>query len=300
MFGPNNKPKFHHRGDQFQELYYELEEYFLTLANLDPLEWRVIFITGSGTVANEIMCHSVVPDINVITHGHFSSRFRNYLDYVGKLTTDSENGQVAVLYETSESNYKKDLITRSSNSKPKIVLADCVSAFPYYDIPDEVDIWTTVSGKQLGCHPGISMVVLKKELVYSGLIKPIEPSYLSLAKYLDYSDRWQTPNTPAISLMEELVTALQEFDVRKYRKMIDDRREKILELIGGQIESVGEGPVLTLKLDKDGFIPLNMTHLINHFDLYNHSSGGPQIFLWSGDDEQYDELYKFLKKEFTK
>jgi len=28
------------------------------------------------------------------------------------------------------------------------------------------------------------------------------------------------------------------------------------------------------------------------------SSDGPQIFLWSGTDKQYDELYKYLKKEF--
>jgi len=296
MFGPNNKPDYHHRGNQFKELYSELERYFLELAKLDSTEWRVFFITGSGTLANEIMMHSVVDKIRVSTNGHFSDRFRDYLTQHDKIQRDAVTGSsynvIGCVYETSESKYNENVdIPRASSVA--LVLADCVSSFPYYGIPDNVDMWTTVSGKQLGCNPGISMVVVKKDVFYSGLIKPIEDSYLSLSRYATYADQSQTPNTPAINLMEELLENLKNnFNTRHIHLTIDERRKKILELLPPD-SVIGEGPVLTLTIDD-----YRVEGLVFEFDLYNNSSKGPQIFLWSGDDSSYESLYAELKRRF--
>lgn len=295
MFGPNNKPDYHHRGDQFKELYSDLEESFLGVAGLDSTEWRVFFITGSGTLANEIMMHSVVNKIRVTTIGHFSDRFRAYLNQHNKQQRDFVTGEpynaIGCVYETSESNYNKN-IKPANDSSITLVLADCVSSFPYYDIPDDVDMWTTVSGKQLQCSPGISMVVVKKDVFYSGLIKPIEDSYLSLARYATFADQFQTPNTPAINLFKELLESLKNFNTRHISLTIDERRKKILELL--PLNSVmGEGPVLTLKNNNS-----KIDNLVIRFDLYNNSSNGPQIFLWSGDDLDYESLYAELKRVF--
>ena len=274
MFGPNHKPSYHHREHKFEELYENLQERFACKFYIDRDVWDIFFITGSGTAANEVMLHSFNEQLNVVTKGHFSQRITEYLWMYDKVNWLSEY-VVGVQYETSESKYYGDFTGSIAT------LSDCVSAFPYYK--PNADIWTTVNSKQLGGSPGLGIVVVKKNMFYNGLLKPVDASYMSLGKYKLLSEKRQTPHTPAITLMEELFDILQEFDLDKHRRMIDTRRDRLVNIFG-EDEIIGEGPVLTIKNS------LKSGELQRQFNLYNNG-GNPQIFLWSGTDKQYEQFY---------
>ena len=294
MFGPNNEPSIHHREEAFEELYIDTQQKFCRLARLDEKIWDVFFITGSGSCAIETMLYSVTKPLVVATQGHFSNRVLNYL---AQTKTDGPKTrgeyQYVVTYETATSQFNKASTTYNGEILPidvKLTVTDCVSSFPYYD--PQGDMWATVASKQLGCSPGLSIIVMKKELWYNDIIKPADASYMSLAKYKIKDDIHQTPHTPAISLLQDLNKKLDKFDVTTHRKMIDKRREKILSMLPPNL-IIGDGPVVTIKNNN-----YKTTELVMRTGLYNNSSAGPQIFLWSGTDEQYEELYKELEKVF--
>lgn len=300
MFGPNNKPEIHHREKSYAELHRDTKEAFLKLAQLDGNIWDVFFITGSGTCAIESMLYSVTRLVTVASYGHFSDRASDYLAQTNN-GWPGKRGPVVynVLYETSESKLNNGSLAYSSDGEgeptitPKLVITDAVSAFPYYR-PSGTSIWATVSSKQLGCAPGLSVVVMRKSLWYDGTMKVADASYMSLAKYKLKDDINQTPHTPAISLMREFNHALHTFNIDKHRKMIDSRRKEIVKHIPDEF-LIGEGPVVTIKN-----VHYTTQRLVTELDLYNNSSIGPQIFLWSGTDEQYDQLYKTLERIYKK
>ncbi len=303
MFGPNHTPEIHHRETAFEELYADTQAAFCKVANLDPRKWDVFFITGSGTCAIESMLYSVNENITVATTGHFSSRASLYLLGAEKRAVGTRGPYAyMVQYETAESKYSDpDLnygtVPPAGCAKedewiykllPQLVISDCVSAFPYYK--PRGDMWATVSSKQLGCAPGLSVVCMKKDLWYTGIMNPADASYMSLAKYKVKDDINQTPHTPAITLMREFEHKLRFFKVDDHRRMIDARRKEILKHVPEDI-IIGEGPVVTIKNNT-----LETRRLVRELDLYNNSSDGPQIFLWSGTDDQYDKLYETLEK----
>lgn len=282
MFGPNNIPEIHHRESAFEELYAETKQNFLKLAKLDPLLWDVFFITGSGTCAIETMLYSLSDDVSISSMGHFSDRAMAYLKENNKYATTSKN-VYKVIYETAASEY---------NNKSEVTVGDCVSSFPYYK--PQGDIWATVSSKQLGCSPGLSVVCVKKDLWYTGRLNPANGSYMSLGKYKIKDLINQTPHTPAIGLLREFNTKLATFDVGSHKAMIDSRREEIIKHIPKEF-IIGEGPVVTIKN-----VHYTTEQLMSELDLYNNSSTGPQIFLWSGTDEQYKKLYSTLERIYKK
>lgn len=287
MFGPNQKPDFSHREQKFETLYDQTEDTFRIFAGLSEDEWDVFFVTGSGTCALETVLYSFSRRLKVVTSGHFSTRIAEYLQLNDKLTATSEGHVVAVQYETASCQHN-DITSRNDT----VIIADCVSSFPYYKPVG--DIWVTVSSKQLGCQPGLSIIVMRKDLWNYDYIKPADASYLSLAQYKAKSEQSQTPHTPAIGLLSELNETLSHFDIGQHRQKIDKRRKKIETLINSKSHlTMGDGPVITLK-NSNG----KVQKLVEQFCLYNNSSEGPQIFLWTGTDLQYERLYEFAAEEF--
>lgn len=283
MFGPNHTPSIHHREPAFEKLWYDTRDAFYRAVNLDPRTWDVFFVTGSGTCAMETLLHSVrVKGIYVHGDGHFAKRWDDLVNQMGRRGGSQLREDVAtcgVLYETSESSH------RPADDGSDVL--DCVSAFPYY-MPTKSPAWCSVTSKQFGCSPGLSFVVVRKDLWVKDFFKPMEPTYMSLAKYKAKAQYGQTPNTPAISLLEEFKDKLESFSLENHRNMIDRRREYLTKLLGSDTIK-GTGPVLTLNNTP------RVCAMQEKFNLYNNSSDGPQIFLWSGTDEQYQELYNWLK-----
>jgi aspartate aminotransferase-like enzyme len=277
MFGPNHSPRYHHREPDFCEHYADTVRLFCQFANVDPIEWDVFFVTGSGTCAIQTILYSVNKNLDVVTSGHFSDRLKNYLADINKLDGDSPV-KAGVVYETSISNYNDDL-------PDDIFMCDCVSSFPYYEPKGE--IWATVTSKQLGCSPGLSVVVMRKSLWDDNSMNPADESYLSLAKYKAKSGIHQTPHTPAITLIDELNNVLRNYSVDSFREMISGRRNELIKHIPAD-QIIGDGPVMTIKDDE------RSQALTTQFNLYNNSSDGPQIFLWSGSNKQYDKLFRMI------
>jgi aspartate aminotransferase-like enzyme len=272
MLGPNVKPNIHHREKQFELLYDDLCNAFKDKFNL-PEDIIVLPITGSGTLALEILINSL--DIK-FKHEFTDEEFGSRLEKINHQEKGNE-GTAYVHYETSIS--KLNSIEKSNG----ITLLDAVSSFPYYDIPSNVDAWVTVNSKQLGCNPGLSFIIIKKSLLSK--VKPVEFSYLSLQRYLDYGMLNQTPNTPAISLMQETLEKIQTFDIDAFRKKIDKRRKQMHKVFD---TNTGDGPVYTIEDN-------SYNDIKNVFGLYGKKN--IQIFLWSGTDKDYNSLVNYTKKE---
>jgi len=128
---------------------------------------------------------------------------------------------------------------------------------------------------------------MKKSLWDDGSINFADESYLSLGKFKAKREDHQTPHTPAITLIDDLNEKLRNWDAERFRTMISKRRNELLMHIPTDC-IIGDGPVLTLKDDE------RSRGLTTLFNLYNYSSDGPQIFLWSGTGKQYDKLYERL------
>lgn len=261
---PNFVPNYSHRSTTFKNLFHTVTRKLLCLAGLDAERDCALLVTGSGTLANEIVISSLKGAIDVCTQGDFSSRLVNT---ASQYTKEAPKFSVGVQYETGESHFNEQ----------QAFFMDCVSAFPYYELPANSRIMTTVSSKQLLSTTGLSIIFIRDYKTISDFVLPAQPTYLSLMRYIDYYDKDQTPNTPAITAISDLNTQLAIFDKIHARMSIDMYRRKLTTLLGHQNFSIlGEGPVLTLNLPQNP---------IPSIDFYMNS-GRPQAFLWSMDIAQ--------------
>lgn len=276
MFGPNITPSFDHRSKEFKALYQSCVQLFKKQFQLSN-DSIVLFVTGSGTLANEIVLFSSSLTPIVSTTGEFSRRIKQTSEFHHRNPTNSKLF-TGVCYETADSKkfdcYKSDFV-------------DCVSSFPYY--APEGKIWTTVTSKQLGAITGLSVIVVKDRETFDNVFAGEEPSYLSIRRYFDKAQYFQTPNTPNIHGLMDLKKQLESFNLEEHILKINTRRTMIKMLCNLKgIEVYGDGPVMTFA--KDAF----SESFLNEFEIYQNS-GRPQIFLWSGTVKEYEVLYHSLE-----
>ena len=268
MFGPNCVPSFSHRDRDFGYLYQSTIDLFKKKFGMN--NEIVLLISGSGTLANEIVISSAKLPFKLQTEGLFSQRLQD-TQAVYSNVNDSIHG-MGVLYETSSSKL-------NSSAVSECTFMDCISAFPYYALP-KIEVCTTVSSKQLGAITGLSMIILRDENSLS-LFKDEEHSYLSLKKYYNKGLTGFTPNTPAMTSIQSLHNVLVEFDLYSYTEKILKRRLNVITALTRKgIPHFGSGPVIT--------IPRNVLdeETVLKYNLYTNS-GDIQLFLWSGSDAQY-------------
>jgi len=277
MFGPSDvyvqQEFIHHRMEGFHQLLRDTETKFKQTFGLDQDEWIVLFVTGSGTLANEIVLDSLIPELRIRSKGQFSRRLRLLASERTKVGIGSRMAvaDAYVAYETGESRF---IHAPGKEGERSLLFCDMISAFPYY-MPDEsVDVWTTVTSKQLRCEPGLSLIVLRKHCLR--YFRPARPSNstLSLASYAHYRNWEETPHTPVIQLIDNLRYELDSRTrdkPRYYEDMIDNRRMKLVEAIGEE-NVIGEGPVATLKPIEDQFAKQKSLYCSPH---------GWQIFLYA-------------------
>ena len=274
MFGPNKTPSIHHREDAFKLLYENLTKTFAEKFNVSD-DFVVVPITGSGTLAIEIVIKSLQFGLDV---QYKKEEFGNRLNIMTENNVQYAGVDACVLYETSKSVYH-DCVDRKHNFK----FLDCISAFPYYDVPKDVDVWVTVNSKALGVAPGLSFIVLHKKII--PILKYPQMSYLSLSRYLSYAEDNQTPNTPAIELYSQTLDVIKNFDVAVFREKINNRRRVLQKYLNCE---GGEGPVFTIKPTE------YILKLKKRFNLYGKDN--VQIFLWSGTDGDYNNLFEYLEE----
>jgi len=273
---PNVVPFYSHRSRRFEDLFVETQERLLDLAGLDSKKDMALLVTGSGTLANEIVMSSMSRRPHIATHGEFSTRLQETADcYWGGESADRDY-KFGVQFETAEA---------TLNYTDSYFAVDCVSAFPFYPLPEKARIMTTVSSKQLGADTGLSIIFIRdyRELLTQGIIDGSKRSYLSLNRYIQYALKNQTPNTPGIGLIESLNERLKVFDPEAERERITGYWQRITDAIKAKklfatFTGVKPTPVITFK---------GIGEQLSDLGLYSNS-GNPQLFLWSATDDQVD------------
>jgi aspartate aminotransferase-like enzyme len=282
MFGPNVARTlnidvaFHHRERCFFEIVDECETLFRRKFSVNT-NYRVLFVTGSGTLATEAFIASIQRTFHVVgSGGDFKERLRRMCAHYGK--HDPFTGNLAYCrLETSNSQV---------NDLEGGFFVDCVSSFPYYSAPVDAQAWVTVSSKQLGAGPVLGILVFHNSLLEE-MMHEDSFSYLNVRRMAQFAARSQTPHTPAIPLFIDLRDRLRRFETAELREQINRNCELLVDALGESsfIGSIA-CPVLTLK---QGAMP---EHIARQFDLYGrHASDHPiQIFTYSEDPAQYQRL----------
>lgn len=304
MFGPNVRTLasdathyFHHREPAYRALLAETTRLFRELFLLPEDEWSVLFVTGSGTVVNEMVLWSLT-GARIRVHsdtGEFTSRLRGLAQAHGKLKRAAFPHYAMVTYETAESRYVAVEWPRGPSYGEGVRFADCVSSFPYYGRPPGCDVWTTVSSKQLGALPVLGIVVVRRS-AWRWFIKAERSySYLNLARWRAAAEeREESPHTPSMALLHDLNERLQGFDPVAAARVIA-RRRALLEGIAPEGAVVGAGPVFTV-----AEFALSAA-LAERWRLYCPKiSGRRQLFLYSGTDDQYEQFMVEWRKELLR
>ena len=138
--------------------------------------------------------------------GKFYDRWKK----LSKLYNPKKYSKVKQLYcqlETSNSStYTKDNC-----------FVDGISSFPYYDIPDNTEVFITSSNKILGSIPGCAIVALKKNILNDFIDEEIF-STLNLKRLNKYLNDNQTPATPPVQVYWHLLKTLKAFNTEVIRE----------------------------------------------------------------------------------
>ena len=288
MFGPNVsnnincQVKYHHREKEFFDIYKNLMNVFRDKFQVSN-EYIILPVTGSGTLALESFLFSTKK--NILVKGK-EAEFRYRLEKIAKthnkFSTDSKDYIFSQL-ETSISHLNK--VNDS-------YMTDCVSSFPFYEVPKDTKAWITVSSKILGAGAIISFIVIHKTLI-NDLIDSDILSYLNINRIYQFSLKNQTPHTPAIPLFIDCLEKIESFDIKQMKNSISKNSQLIVETVGKE-NIIGESicPVITIRKKSIH------ESVISKYQLYgNHlDSEFIQIFTYSEKMEKYEELCSEIKK----
>jgi len=229
------KPMIDHRGSEFKTLYRGLVE---NLKYLFQTEGDVFLLTASGTGGAECAISNVVsPGDKVVipVFGLFSERVKENIVRRGgevvELSLDwgaapkaeqirqvvEREGNVkalAVVYnETSTGVTVRDLeeIGRIARDNGVLFVVDAVSILGGDHLPvDEwnVHVCVTASQKCLACPPGLALISVS-EKAWETIENTPKPFYYDLVQMKRFSEKNETPFTPAIPLVFALDEALK-------------------------------------------------------------------------------------------
>jgi len=229
------KPMISHRSSEFRELYDSLTENMRYLFQTDG---DVYVLTVSGTGGVECMISNTInPGDKVIipVFGLFSERMKEAITRRGgepielslkwgtaptaeqiKEAVDNEKDvkAVAIVYnETSTGVTVRDLpeIGKIAEEKDLLLLVDAVSILGGDELPvDEwnVDLCVTASQKCLACPPGLALFSVS-EKAWEVIKETRRPFYFDMVMMRNFSERSETPFTPAVPLFYALDEALK-------------------------------------------------------------------------------------------
>jgi aspartate aminotransferase-like enzyme len=232
-----NKPMINHRGAEFHELFPRMidnaKKVFQTQNDLYAL-------TSSGTGGIECAASNILQPgekILVPVAGTFGERFAGAFKMYGVQTVDlkvemgkaptaeqvsaalkADSGikAVGVIYnETSTGTTVRELkeIGQVAKEHGALFIVDAISVLGGDDLPVDkwgIDVCITASQKALATPPGLALISVSKDAWK--LIERAKPrtEYFDLLKYRKFSDeKKETPFTPAINLFFAMDEALQ-------------------------------------------------------------------------------------------
>ncbi|EGQ9836765.1 hypothetical protein [Vibrio cholerae] len=288
MFGPNTHfcsteiINYSHRDAAFFKLFQNLTSAIKDKFELDAYD--IIFVPGSGTLSIESVMFSLLNKVQVLGNdGVFKDRWQKMSDYYNNTKKGRGVERLFCQLETSRS-----LV----NVEPDGNIVDAISAFPYYHLPKNTDIFVTCSNKILGSFVGLGIIGIKKE-AWDRLSDDSVFSYLNLRRYKNFSLLNQTPSTTPTNIYEHLYKNIKSLDLSALRYNIDMHSDMIVDCIGSD-NIIGERrcPVITLK-------PNTVSQdIAEKFSLYGLSTGKSsyQIFTYSSISKEYEEFCKAIKR----
>jgi aspartate aminotransferase-like enzyme len=229
-------PMINHRSDDFRKLYKDIVNKTQTVFETEN---DIVVLTTSGTGAVETSVLNLIKKDDAViipVNGEFSTRLADLIDnYGGKtIRINSPYGQnppiqkieeafekntnVKALYvvynETSTGTTLRNLSKLGDLCKAHgaFFVVDAVSILGGDELPVDkwnVDVCFTATQKALAAPPGIAPISVSKEAKKYMIENPPPSQYLNLKRYFKYyTDSFETPFTPAVSLFYAYQEAL--------------------------------------------------------------------------------------------
>ncbi|MBS3068791.1 alanine--glyoxylate aminotransferase family protein [Candidatus Micrarchaeota archaeon] len=225
------KEMIYHRGPEMKELLKDVA----TKLKADFNAENFYIVTGSGTAGIEMcVANCVKPQENVLvlSNGTFGDKLANCAEIYGKVqkvsqplgkgwslerakeAIDNSNATVlAMVYNETSTGVLNDAkgICNYAKKKGMLTIVDAVSAWAAAPLDCRefgIDAVASGSQKAIGCPPGLSFVAMGNEAVEKAQSHAARTFYLDVRKYKKEMETFQTPTTPAVSLLYAVQAAL--------------------------------------------------------------------------------------------
>ncbi|VVB58250.1 2-aminoethylphosphonate--pyruvate transaminase [Candidatus Anstonella stagnisolia] len=226
------KEMIYHRGSEMKELMKDVA----TKLKADFASDNFFVVTGSGTAGIEMcVANCVKPEekILVLSNGTFGDKLASCADIYGsvqkvsqplgkgwnleraKEAIDNSGATVlAMVYNETSTGVLNDAkgICKYAKSKGMLTIVDAVSAWaaaPLNCRDFGIDAVATGSQKAIGCPPGLSFVGMSSEAISKAEAGKPRSFYFDVRKYKKEMETFQTPTTPAVSLLYAVQAALE-------------------------------------------------------------------------------------------
>lgn len=221
-----------HRDVSFEELHTRTAANIYSIARVSPDSHKIVFITGSGTSANEAMIAAIgkLGQMLVISNGEFGERIYNLavlhhrrvsqlsfkwgkkvnLRSIEKVLATGKYASIVVVHHETSTGMLNPVakIAKLAHAHNALICVDAVSSLGAEVFEAQrwkIDVFTSSSGKALSSVPGIGIVGVSKETAERivNLKKTVQS--LDLTTYILYADRLkQTPHTPSVHALAAL------------------------------------------------------------------------------------------------
>lgn len=230
----------YHRGPEIKAIMSDIVPRLKKDFNAD----HVFIITGSGTAAIEMAwaCLAKPGDKSlVLANGTFGDK----LVSCAKIYTSVTSATVplgkgwslerarehidraaaggatvfAMVYNETSTGVLNDVpgICRYAKGKGMVTIVDAVSAWGAAPLDIKamgIDFTATGSQKAMGAAPGIAIAAFTEEMMKRAEAIPARSFYLDMKKYKKDLDGWQTPTTPAVSVLFSVKAAMDYIDAK--------------------------------------------------------------------------------------
>lgn len=247
-----------HRESEFSDVLRHTTELLKPVLGINKTDqnYSTIFVSGSGTAANETVLSSIggLGRMLIISNGEFGERlldlatihYKNIdslhfdwgkvidLKLLDQQLKQKRYSTVAVVHHETSTGMLNPIceITKIAHNRGARIFVDAVSSIGAEKIQmshTAIDVLVGTSGKALGAMPGVGIVVAKRKLMEDLKNVQVRSHYLNLRNYHHYMESFeQTPNTPVVNVLMSLYAALSLIDrcgIDTYQKGIRHRAQ---------------------------------------------------------------------------
>jgi aspartate aminotransferase-like enzyme len=253
-----------HRGQAFHELLHDVTErakgFYQTSNDL-------LFFPAAGTgglEASLVNCFSPGDTVLSLSSGHFADRYADIAAAYGlevrrvafewgqavdpdaarrALAAHPEVRGVLLTHNETSTGVQNpvEAIGALAREYDKLLLVDSISALGATDLRTDawgLDVVVTASQKAWMTPPGLTMLSVSPRAWDANRRARLPRYYFDFAAARKYAEHWETPYTPAVSLLFQLQAALQLMD-EEGRDAVFARHEALRDYVRGRLREMG-------------------------------------------------------------